>query len=203
MKIYTHFLLLSLIALLAGCAGLSKSECLALDWQQVGFEDGSKGLNPSNISSFQESCGKFDVVVDNDAYNQGHAQGVPIFCAPENGYDYGKSGYQYAVSCPTAFNTEYRIGYEIYVAQSNITQIESVINSNEVTIGKLQTAIGEAFLRLDSGLLSVSEENQVRLSIESMESQILNYESDSDRLIPALHDRQEVLERLREQHGRE
>lgn len=195
-------ILTSICIVLSGCSTISKSECLATDWQQIGLEDGKKGLGAFTNSSYQESCAKHNVEIDLIAYRQGHEQGVALFCQPENGFDLGKQAYQYTVMCPPDFIGEYEIGYKFFLAYKNIDQVEQALNTNASTISKLEAGLNTAYLRLNNDDLSISEENQLRQNIDSMSGQIEGYELSTERLIPLLGQRQQELENLKAFYNR-
>lgn len=194
--------LLAIITLLSGCSSMSKTECLATDWAQIGLEDGKKGISSSNISSYQESCAKHNIDIDISAYNSGHEKGVALFCQTDNGFELGKQGYEYSVECPTDFYSEYRIGYQFYVAYQNITRVEMAILANTTDISKLESGVNRATLQLNNDDLTPSEENQLRQNINSMTGQIQGLELNNERLVPALHQVQQELESLKSRYGR-
>ena len=75
-----------LLLTLAGCASLSKSECEVGDWYSLGKSDGYKGVSPfSKIASYNEACNEHGVYVDQDRYNQGHAEGLVNYCTLPRG----------------------------------------------------------------------------------------------------------------------
>lgn len=194
------FFLLSIFAFLSGCTTMSETECLSTNWEQVGLEDGKKGVGSFSASSYQESCGKYDVPVDMAAYNQGHVNGVALFCQADNGFELGEQGYKYTVYCPQAFEEQYAIGYQFYLAYNNISQMENALYTNETNINKLESGINNAYFRLSSETLSVFEENELRQRIDSMSGQIKDYQLSTERLEPMLRQSQQQLERLRSQY---
>jgi hypothetical protein len=192
---------LSLLFLLSGCSGLSESDCLAVDWQQIGLEDGQKGEDVSEANRFYGGCGKHGIEVDLDAYETGRNEGLRTFCQAENGFEAGKSGYQYAGVCPSDlagdFLAEYEIGVRFYYVYRDISAIESTISGNLDTIGKLERGISTATLQLASDDLSIREETELQQNIRSMESQIKEYERTSLQLQGALLQRQGDLQELK------
>jgi hypothetical protein len=58
-----------LLLLIAGCAGISESECRGTDWAALGKRDGSVGMN-WQIDQLAHACSRFGVKVDEAGYLQ-------------------------------------------------------------------------------------------------------------------------------------
>ena len=119
----------------------------------------------------------------------------------------GRSGYEYSATCPedlkTEFDEEYKVGFLFHRVTDDIQKIEEAITNNMNTITQLEAGISRAYLQADDESLSYSEQNQIRLSIESMTGQITDYENSIDALTPLLSTRQGQLQELKEFYGRE
>lgn len=85
---------------LGGCASLSKSQCLANDWQTVGYRDGLSGTNSSALLRHENACVKHGVIPDREAYLAGWREGVEQYCQPANGFAAGERGAGYSNVCP-------------------------------------------------------------------------------------------------------
>jgi Protein of unknown function (DUF2799) len=109
---------------LAGCASMSKTECLALDWRTAGYEDGAAGHAGGHIARHREACGKHGVAPDLDAYQAGREQGLREFCQPDNGYRLGLRGAAIASACPIElkgdFQYAYDQGFELYSLRARV-----------------------------------------------------------------------------------
>lgn len=202
MKNEIQISLLIIAALLSGCSTIDKTECLASDWEQIGLDDGKRGIAATSTSSYIERCSGQELTVDMNAYNQGHQKGVALFCQTDNGFDLGEDGFQYTVKCPTAFEQEYKIGYQFYVANSNLHKVEQALLTNENNITKLNSSISNANLELTSDDLSTSEQIAIRQNIEAMTSQIEGHEQAIERIEPALHQMRQQLEAMKAAHSR-
>lgn len=194
-------LLFSIGAVLAGCSSVSKIDCLAADWQQMGFNNGQNGIAPTT-DSLQESCSEPSAAVDIGAYNVGHEKGLALFCQVEKGFDVGMQGKEYSVACPAEFKAEYDIGYKFYIATNNIRLIEKAIMTSNADVGKLQSGISRANSQLSSTDLTPTEENQIRQNISSMESQIISAEQALVRLEPLLGQSRRNLATLKSYYGK-
>jgi hypothetical protein len=72
-------LLLLLLTLLAGCAGMTERECASADWAQLGERDGMAGNRPW-IDQYQHQCGRYHLrsIEEDymDGWRVGHAEYV-------------------------------------------------------------------------------------------------------------------------------
>ena len=128
-RIATAALLASL--LLSGCASLSESQCMAGDWQTVGYRDGLAGHQSAQLLTHQNACGKHGVVPDRTAYLNGWEEGVDRYCQPTNGFLLGERGAGYTNVCPVhqqaAFYSAYQEGRQLHLANVEITQLNRSI----------------------------------------------------------------------------
>lgn len=105
-------LMLSATLVLSGCATLSEEECLAADWQTIGFEDGTVGKPIAQIGKHREACADHGVPVDLTAYKEGHAEGMIVFCQPGSGFELGNRGGRFNDDCPVDLRAEFYAAYE-------------------------------------------------------------------------------------------
>jgi Protein of unknown function (DUF2799) len=124
---------LVLTALLGGCATMNKSECLTVDWQTVGFEDGVAGYSGDRIGQHRKACAKYGVSPDLVGYQNGREAGLREFCEPANGFRLGSRGAGYAGICPaeleTAFSTAYESGRQLYTLEARVSTAQNQIVS--------------------------------------------------------------------------
>ncbi len=133
---------------LSGCATLSESQCIANDWETVGYRDGAAGNSSSQLLKHQNACVKHGVVPDREAYLAGWNEGVRQFCQPENAFTAGESGHRYANVCPTelqgSFHAAYQEGRQLYLAQSEINELNGQIAQKERRLDQIAKEIREA-----------------------------------------------------------
>ena len=91
---------LTVLLALGGCATLSESQCVASDWQSIGYRDGMNGTHHSQLFKHQNACVKHGVTPDREAYMAGWNEGVVQYCQPANGFAAGERGSAYANVCP-------------------------------------------------------------------------------------------------------
>ena len=115
------------------CATYSKDECLSNDWQQIGYSDGVRGRYADDLQTHQTTCRDHGVDINEDAYLQGHKQGVKLYCTEGNAYSLGSKGKSYNDVCPynsrNSFLASYKFGQEMYLRDS-LDKINRNIDSN-------------------------------------------------------------------------
>lgn len=96
-----RFTCLSLLLLsLAGCASLSREDCLQTNYHLLGLQDGQRGLLPERVENDAQSCREFGVNIDKQAYQEGYALGLETYCNAANAIKLGRDGEDYLPVCP-------------------------------------------------------------------------------------------------------
>lgn len=98
--------------LLPACASMNKEDCVSADWQSVGYEDGSKGLNTEEFSDRKKQCAKHGITVSEDLYSKGYDEGLSQYCTPKGGLLAGESGKKYQNVCSTELEAAFLPIYE-------------------------------------------------------------------------------------------
>lgn len=102
------------VLVLAGCASVSRDECVAGDWAAIGARDGAAGLvAEARLPRHANACARVGVVPDEAAYLRGHAQGLQSFCTPLGGLEAGEAGRAFRDICPAERAAGFREGYEL------------------------------------------------------------------------------------------
>lgn len=141
--------------LATGCASLSESQCVAGDWETVGFRDGLAGKQSTRLLSHQNACMKHGAIPDREAYLAGWNDGVRQYCQPSNGFSNGEAGSSYPNVCPDdlqdAYYAAYQEGRRLYVARTEIDDLNRQIADKEQRIEQLaaETDSAEAELIAD------------------------------------------------------
>lgn len=189
---------------LAGCATLSKDECLTADWYQIGYEDGARGYPDTRISSHREACAKHGISPNFRDYQDGHGEGVINFCTPRNGFAQGKNGYQYSGICPPSleggFLDGYEAGREIYAVTSSIRNFESEQRRNENEISSMQQEINDKTRVMLSDEATVEQRYQLNQDISQLQQDLGGLEERNRQLIVELAEAQAKLRVLEERY---
>lgn len=150
---------------LSGCASLSESQCLANDWQTVGYSDGLQGKQRSALLKHQNACGKHGVVPDRDSYLVGWHSGIEQYCQPGNGFAAGERGAGYGNVCPehlqAAFFDAYSEGRQLYLAGAEIKNLERLIHQKAHHLAEIEDDLIAAETLLIEGDLTSSERREV------------------------------------------
>ena len=106
-----RIVLLLLALLVAGCASMSKDQCLHADWYAVGVEDGAKGLPLERLGEHRQACAEYGVAPNAESYMAGRREGLMAFCTYDRGVAEGRAGRAYGSVCPQEVAADFREGY--------------------------------------------------------------------------------------------
>lgn len=150
----------ALLLTLAGCSSnsVSESQCIAGDWQTIGYRDGANGYRSTQLLNHQNACVKHGVIPDRASYMAGWEQGVREYCEANNGYDVGERGEGYDNVCPDdlrdAFLGAYHSGRELYLARSEVSDLEAAISQAEYRLDEIKAQlVSSATQQFDPTLL--------------------------------------------------
>ena len=105
----------------SGCSTVSRTDCLLMDWYDLGRTDGMSGNPRSTFQERAKPCIKHGVIPDRKAYYKGHDEGISIYCTEQSGFDLGKNGLPYNLVCPN--EDDFRVGYDkglkLYCTEEN------------------------------------------------------------------------------------
>jgi hypothetical protein len=136
----------ALVALaIAGCATMSESECRAVDWRTIGYEDGVAGYPGDRIALHRKACAKYGVRPDLTLYQEGRQQGLREYCQPSNGYRLGARGGGYGGICPAdlepAFVRALDSGHQLYTLQSRVNNATAQLSAKRQELDRVQHGI--------------------------------------------------------------
>jgi hypothetical protein len=138
-------LALVLAAWLAGCATLSKSECEAGNWRDIGMADGSHGTPASRFDKHVKACVRYDITPNRDLYLAGRETGLVSYCRLERAAKDGIIGLTNYKVCSgelgASFNRVYDEARDVFRARADAADIRSRIND---VAGKLAAATDNA-----------------------------------------------------------
>ncbi|MEE4300643.1 MAG: DUF2799 domain-containing protein [Pseudomonadales bacterium] len=155
------------ILMLAGCnsASVSESQCLAGDWETIGFRDGSSGLSSTRLLEHQDACVQHGVIPERELYLAGWNEGVHRFCQPDNGFAIGERGAGHANVCPdelaAAFGAAWRDGRLLHDARADLAASRREVQRAEARLEK----IGEEILASGTAQLDETLTPQQRIEL--------------------------------------
>ncbi len=154
------------LLMFAGCASLSKAQCLEGDWYEIGLHDGESGLESKQFDEYVDTCAKYDVLPDIVKYSEGRTQGLVFFCTGSVGYSEGLQGREYRNVCSGTpeelFLEGHSLGYNIHSAEETIIDLTREVDEKYEEIRMWQKLIdeneGAELIDSLSDLLSVDPE---------------------------------------------
>lgn len=130
--------LVLLMILNAGCASsgsVSHNQCIAADWETLGYRDGVGGYRSSRLLAHQDACVEHGIIPDRNLYMAGWEQGAREFCEPNRGFELGERGDGHHNICPAdmrePFLVAYREGRGLYLARLAVNDLERTIAQKE------------------------------------------------------------------------
>ena len=149
-RVFQWTLISVTIVTLGACGSnrsLSEHQCTAGDWHLVGVSDGRRGYDQSRLLKHQNACGPHGVVPDSQTYREGWYQGIAEFCEPGNGYSTGVAGNPLPRVCPephrAGFQQAYNDGRRLFLARSEVEQIETSIQRTEARMDAITSELVE------------------------------------------------------------
>jgi len=102
----------AMLIMVAGCASVSKEDCLLTDWYEVGRLDGRQGKARTAFQGRAKACLEHGISADRQAYYQGHDLGLQYYCTGQKGFELGQQGLAYRSVCPLPLEANFRAGYD-------------------------------------------------------------------------------------------
>ncbi len=129
------------VLLTSSCATLSESQCMAGDWETVGYRDGLAGKPNAELLDHQNACVRHGVIPDRTQYLAGWENGVRQFCQPNNGFAVGEAGRSFVSVCPEpmqdAFYEAYQEGRQLHLAKAEIDSLNRQIAQKQHRLEQL------------------------------------------------------------------
>ena len=136
---------------LAGCETISPEECRVADWYAIGNKNGANGQSLADLNDYAKDCAKAGVTPDRRACADGHADGLRLYCTPEEGYERGLQNAYYGGVCPPELERDflpaYRHGREIYRVNAAIEDARRDIDDLQFRERAAQTRPERARIR--------------------------------------------------------
>ncbi|WP_164736381.1 DUF2799 domain-containing protein [Rhizobium vallis] len=150
---------------LASCNTLSKKECLAGDWDGIGFTDGFYGHSPeARFEQHIKSCKRVKVVPDRAVWKKGYQAGLLRYCTPEQGLWWGQRGYAYVGVCPPETEPGFLHGHDLgrrqYWLETDLKRVTDEVKSKEEELEDLSRKLDEA---------PEAEKSDIRSDIHNLE----------------------------------
>lgn len=180
------FALVAVLAVLTGCATMSKDECRNADWYLKGLDDAGQGYALTRLDDHAKACTRIQVSPNQKDYRDGHAKGARLYCVPKKGYSIGRNGSSYNGICPpdleNKFLRAYRDGQELYTIQRNMDSLATQIENDRSFIDNNYNVVHQ----LKHDIVDSDDEKERRYKmrrIDDMQHEITDAEIRIDRSI--------------------
>jgi len=157
---------------LGACASMNESECLAVDWRVIGYEDGVAGHPGDRVAVHRKACAKHGVVPDFDRYQAGRQEGLREYCRPANGFRVGARGVSYDGVCPAdleaAFLAAHESGARLHLLESRVAQADYSLRAKQRELDGLDESMLQNSLVIVSAESTSEERAQALLDTRRM-----------------------------------
>ena len=115
---------------------MNEKQCLAADWDRIGFQDGAEGYPFERFDRRRTVCAEYGVVTKQNQYQAGRQRGLEqVYCTKRKGIEQGRTGRTYKHVCPANLEPDflagYRQGQEIRALTFELSQVEYEIEEVE------------------------------------------------------------------------
>jgi hypothetical protein len=197
--------LLTSMIILSGCGGgatVSQNQCIASDWQTLGYRDGVNGIRSSQLLKHQDACVKHGIIPDRAGYMTGWNDGVGEYCQPNNAFEIGELGGGHDNVCPremqTTFTTAYRQGRKLYLARVEIANLERAIGHKEHRLEDIKAELVSSATGQLNPLLTTADRVELLARTHRLTEERHRLKTELPPLIDELADRQIALDSMRQ-----
>ena len=197
--------LLTTMLVLVGCssgATVSQNQCIASDWQTLGYRDGVNGVRSSQLLKHQDACVEHGIIPDRAGYMAGWNTGVREYCQPNNAFEIGELGGGHDNVCPhemqTTFTTAYRQGRKLYLARVEISNLERTISHKEHRLEDIKGELVSSATGQLNPLLSTADRVEMLAYTHRLTEERHRLRTELPPLIDELEDKQIALDGMRQ-----
>ena len=153
---------------LSSCASISKDECLAGNWADLGYRDGLNGVERQRLTEYANTCSEHGVSVGRDDYLKSFESGLKLYCVYDKGYALGRNGSSYNSVCEGPSSDGFRAGYNDGRTEHSIaTRHASLIDDLE----EIDEEIDNVRDQLRDPELTDNQYRNLQLSRDSLEDE--------------------------------
>lgn len=186
---------------LVSCATMTKDQCLAGAWGEVGYRDGSEGQPMNLLAEHASACAEYGVTPDEVAYRSARADGLNGYCRWERGFQEGREGDAYHGVCSAAQEEEflpaYRDGQMVYAADQALANARGSVESLGSRLEELDDKIVAKQAEARAEGLTDEQRDQIRNRIQEIRRERADTERDWRRAQNAIDDAEREVRDLR------
>jgi hypothetical protein len=157
---------------LVSCATLSREQCLAGAWGDLGYRDGLGGQPMSLLADHERACAEYGVAPDAIAYRSARLDGLTGYCRWQRGFQEGREGDTYHGVCTPAQEVEflpaYRDGQMVYAAEQALTNARNSVSSLGARLEELDDKITAKQAEARAEGLTTEQRDQIRDRIQEL-----------------------------------
>lgn len=188
---------------LGSCATITKDQCLAGAWGEVGFRDGSEGYPMSVLDDHAKTCAEYGVVPEPAVYRSARADGLNLYCRPERGFQEGREGDTYKGVCTPAqeeaFLPAYQDGQTVHAVEQALARARSSVESLGSRLEELDEKIRAKQAEARAEGLTDEQREAVRSRIQEIRRERAETERDWRRAQDAIDDAERDVRAVRRQ----
>lgn len=189
------------ILALGSCATMSKDQCLAGAWGEVGYRDGSEGRPVSVLEDHAKACAEYGVVPEVAAYRSARADGLNGYCRRERGFRAGREGDTYHGVCSLAQEAEflpaYRDGQTVHAVAQALVSARSSAGSLGTRLEELDEKIAAKQAEARAEGLTDEQRDQIRNRIQDVRRERAETEREWRRAQDAIDDAERDVREVR------
>lgn len=200
-----NFILLLATLTLLGCGGgasVSQNQCIASDWETLGYRDGVNGVRSSRLLAHQDACVEHGIIPDRTAYMRGWQEGVTEYCQPNRAFEIGELGQGHDNVCPadmqSQFTAAYREGRRLYLARVEVSNLERLIGDKEHRLETVKAEIVSSAADQLDPMLTPADRVEMLAYTHRLTEEKQRLESEIPALVDELAHKQAELEHLRQ-----
>lgn len=157
---FMKFLAISPVIVLMSCASLTEEACRTGDWENIGFNDGTRGRYETYLNDHRNACGDYGIAPNSAAWLRGRIEGLKQYCTPLNSYLAGRGGDVLNAVCPASQMTELKLanfyGVLFYEIGEEIDTLE--VEKAEIVVILAGTPSPEVIVFLTSRLSAINDQ---------------------------------------------
>lgn len=180
------------ILALGSCATMTKDQCLAGAWGEVGYRDGSEGYPMSVLADHEKACAEYGVAPDLVAYRSARSDGLNGYCRWERAFQEGREGDEYHGVCTPAqdadFVPAYRDGQVVYAAEQVLINARGGVESLGARLEELDDKIVAKQAEARAEGLTDEQRDQIRSRIQEIRRERADTEREWRRAQDAVDD---------------
>jgi hypothetical protein len=180
-RVVLALLAFAVLAGLSACGTVSKAECQTGDWTGIGQRDGRNGEPEDLFDKHVQSCARYELGADRDAWLRGRSQGLVEYCTPLSGFANGSAGRTYHGVCTgprgADFLDAYGFGRDVFVAREAARRAREESERIEDRLSSIESEIFD--LRSKAAGLEGPDRDRLRDRIRDLED--LRFDLVSDR----------------------